>query len=150
MQKLKAFTSRKEWNRYLWSLLVEKLRTLKSKKDINIFFKNLLSSHERDIMLKRMTATLLLKEKMSYRAISELLWISPATLSAINKSSKNRMGYNSRRDIKKAKLKNNAKQYTKQKNEDPISAYFEWLSHIQIPSISGRDRWKFLSHLGRD
>lgn len=86
MKKLNEFKSRKEWEDFLWSEMVNKLHESGSEKQLSEQLQKLFSEHERNLAIKRMTALILLKEGLSYQQIGELLWISPSTISVIKKN----------------------------------------------------------------
>ena len=77
--------SRKEWEALLWEQLVSRLAESKSaelKKNLDI----LISEDERRNILIRAAIIALISEGKSYKEISALLWVSPATISVIKKN----------------------------------------------------------------
>lgn len=143
------FRSRKEWEEYLWRELLKQISQIQSVKDLNEFLQCFISKHERNIMLKRLTALTMLKEGKSYREIGRLLWISPSTLSALHKSEAfNPANYVTRREREKSKQRSPKKRYEstigkiKTAHTDSILANF--LEAILEGKSNMKARWKML------
>lgn len=96
--------SAEEWQETLWDKLVEELLKLRTKKDFKNVIENLLSKYEMQFMLRRLATVALIKRRMSYKEIGEVLWISPSTISAIKKNILHRgNNYKSSHALKKDK-----------------------------------------------
>lgn len=103
MKGLSNFSSRKEWENYLWEEFVKILGKRKLEKDIYYFLNSLLTIKERTNITRRLVVISLIKKGKSYKEISEILWLSPNTISSIKKSFKNHRGYQSYFEIFKNK-----------------------------------------------
>src|SRR3989338_9217386 len=101
MKSPEQFISRKEWEEFLWDRVLDFILESKDKKDLKQKLESLFSKHERGLVLRRLTALLLLKEGLSYRKIGELLWVSSTTISTIKKSFSENRGYSSRKERSK-------------------------------------------------
>lgn len=148
MKLLKDFSSRKEWEEFLWEEVLGFILESKDKSGLKQKLESLFSKHERSLALRRLTAILLLKEGLSYRKIGEILWVAPATISTIKKSFSGKSGYLGR--------KNKIKDFNKvalfksgQHQENRISIFFSELEDFLDTILEGynnpRKRWKFLS-----
>ncbi len=158
MEKIKPldnFSSRQKWRDYLWKELVRKFSELNSASQSEIFLNKLLTKKEKDVLIKRLMIMVLIQKGKSYSEISEMLWLSPNTISAIKKGLKN-SEYKSYFEILKNKKINNKTPDKKQ--EKLLSAFstesfWEFLEAIGkftddsgiIPPI-GKHRWKYLNH----
>jgi len=103
MKGLEEFKSRKEWEKYIWKEILEKLAGAKSKKEINAILNRLLSNYEKRMMIRRFIAMGLIRLGKTYREIGEILWASPTTISAIKKNLLLTNGYRSSRRYRKNK-----------------------------------------------
>ena len=83
----KSFLGRdaQNWSEELWENLLETISKTKSKKEIKQLFEKLISKDEKNMILKRLAVIALIKSGNSYQKISEILWLSPNTISAIKK-----------------------------------------------------------------
>ena len=90
---INKFNSRKEWEKYIWSILIKEIIKANSIKEIEKVLDLLLTAHEKKQMIKRASAISLLKQGKSYSEIGEVLWLSPTTISAIRKSLRTKEGY---------------------------------------------------------
>ncbi|MEE8131774.1 MAG: Trp family transcriptional regulator [Candidatus Paceibacterota bacterium] len=132
MKELSKFKSRKEWEDFVWSKIIEDLKKLKSEKEIDGFLRNLLGSGERKMIIKRAVAISLIKQGKKYRDIGEILWISPSTISSIKKNIKNRTGYQGRQNLGK-------------KMPKPREKYLfeDWFNFLPPPPrMVGKGRWR--------
>lgn len=100
MKQPKQFSSRKEWEGHLWSEVINHLSKSKTKKELQQKVEGLFSDHERGLAMRRLTTLFLLRDGLSYRKIGEILWASPATISAIKKSAARSIGYLGRKNKK--------------------------------------------------
>ena len=89
------FKSRKEWETYVWKQLIEGLVKITSTEGMERLFDTMLTSHEKNQMIKRVAAIALLKQGKTYRDIGKMLWLSPSTISALKKSMRMLKGYES-------------------------------------------------------
>lgn len=156
MKKIKLldnFSSRQKWKDYLWKELIKKFSELKSENQLEIFLNKLLTKKEKDILIKRLMIMVLIQKGKSYKEISEMLWLSPNTVSAIKKGLKN-FEYKSYFEILKDK-KNNKIIDKKYKNQEKLlsaESFWELLEALGkftddsgiIPPI-GKHRWKYLN-----
>ncbi len=132
MKKVERFKSRKELENYLVERFLEIIKKIDSPKEIAIFLSNLLSDKEKNILSRRLAVTALLKEGKTYKEISEILWISPATISAIKKSLLNSKNYRSNYNLytnKKAEEEKNTKGL-------PPETIFDYFARIKWPKIA--------------
>ena len=90
---INKFDSRREWEKYIWSILIKEIIKANSIKEIEKVLDLLLTAHEKKQMIKRASAISLLKQGKSYSEIGEVLWLSPTTISAIRKSLRTKEGY---------------------------------------------------------
>ncbi|OGY63592.1 MAG: hypothetical protein A3I24_01460 [Candidatus Harrisonbacteria bacterium RIFCSPLOWO2_02_FULL_41_13b] len=87
-QRKKIFMGRQaeKWQEQLWKKLLYRLSQTRSKEAVEYILTKLLSNHEKRILLKRLAVMTLIKSRRSYREISEILWLSPNTVSMIKKN----------------------------------------------------------------
>jgi len=138
MKSSKKFKSRKEWEEYAWSHLVDGLARATSAKEIGSSLNILLTAYEKKHMIKRAAAISLLKEGKSYKEIGELLWLSPQTISAIQKSVRAEGMHISRRARAKKKEKL-IKPFTKKElARIRFTLWLEMLFTIPAPPIFPR------------
>ena len=90
---INKFNSRKEWEDYVWLVLIKEIVKSNSIKKLEKMLGMLLTGHEKKQMIKRASAISLLKQGKSYSEIGEVLWLSPTTISAIRKSLRTKEGY---------------------------------------------------------
>ena len=98
-----TFKSRKEWKQYVWKIIIDGFVRSVSAQEIERTLDMLLTTHEKEYVIKRAAAISFFEQGKSYRDIGEMLWLSPTTISAIRKSMVQKNGYVSR--------------YTRRKNE---------------------------------
>jgi uncharacterized protein YerC len=77
--------STEEWQEVLWSGVLDGLSRIKSKEELKEVVESLLTEDEKKMILRRLAAAALIRQGKPYREIGEILWISPATISAIKK-----------------------------------------------------------------
>lgn len=142
MKEIDEFKSREEWEEYLWKEFLENIEKASSKIKIADFLNNLLSDDEKKDLVRRWTTIILLKQKMTYREIGEILWISPSTISAIKKNIKNdNLSYQSQHSFNKNKKALKAKNM----KGSPSKTIFDyWADYPWLPP-RGKGRWKFLN-----
>lgn len=143
------FHSRKEWEEFLWRELLRQISRIKSTENLDGFLQCFISKHERNIMLKRLTALMMLKEGKSYREIGRLLWISPSTLSALRRSALlNPANYVTRREREKSKQRMPKKRHEnifgEIKNGYTDSILANFLEAVLEGKSNMRARWKML------
>ena len=115
-----------------------------AKKQIVPFLDVILGSNEKQIISRRLAALILLKEGKSYKEISRVLWISPATLSALKKSVYENKEYSSTRQYVTEK-----KVVARKKMRGlPERTIFDYWLNLPLPTKSGKGRWRFLNYQG--
>jgi len=77
---------RTEWKEFLWDALAEKIASAKSKRQARQILDRLFSDYEKDLAAKRIAALSLIHQGLGYKEISEILWLSHPTISAIKKN----------------------------------------------------------------
>ena len=75
-----------KWSEKLWEQFLEKLVRVKSKNELKNILEKLLSSYEKNMMLRRLAVAALVRSGKSYREIGEILWLSHPTISTIKKN----------------------------------------------------------------
>ncbi|MEK7634649.1 MAG: Trp family transcriptional regulator [Patescibacteria group bacterium] len=151
-KSLDNFSSRQKWKDYLWQELTRKFSELKSVRQTEIFLNKLLTKKEKDVLIKRLMIMVLIQKGKSYSEMSEMLWLSPNTISAIKNGLKN-SEYKSYFEILKNKKINNKTIDKKQEKLFSAESFGEFLEAIGkftddsgiIPPI-GRHRWKYFNH----
>ncbi len=149
IKNLSEFSSRKEWENYLW----KEFSKIASNKKLELFLNNLLTNQEKRNIIRRLAIISLFKKGMNYHQISEILWLSPNTISSIKKSIGNGE-YKSYFEISK-KNKNNNKsdktpkhflQFSFSDMADGMADIINIMDEIfdRLPNASGKGRWKFL------
>ncbi len=144
MKGIDNFSSRKDWESYLWLMFLGMVGKSKSPKAVKNLLESLLSSAEKRDVAKRLAAVALLREGKSYKEISRILWISPATISALKKSLMEQSGYRSGRYYSEKSSKGKRK---RMKGLPPLTILDYWLN-LPWPKKTGRGRWKFLNYQG--
>ena len=84
MKNIDDFKSRKDWQKYLWQSLMESIKKSPDSEILN----SILTEYEKERLAKRFHIQNFLNQGKSYSEISKILWISPNTISSINKSLK--------------------------------------------------------------
>lgn len=144
MEKPEQFKSRKEWEKFIWNKIIDNLVKAKSSDEVEQILSKLLGEHERKLMLRRLTAILLLREELSYSQIGEILWLSPNTISAIKKSAGSNQ-YHSWRKLAPGKGIAQAKE---QEDESVVEKFLmnlgEYLAGLQKGYSDPKYRWRFL------
>ena len=107
MKNISEFSSRKEWEDYLWKEFLK----IASNKKLELFLNSLLTNQEKRNIIRRLAVISLFKKGMNYRQIGEILWLSHNTISSIKKSIKSGE-YKSYFEISK-KNKNNPNEVSK-------------------------------------
>lgn len=144
MEDISQFKSREEWENFIWKKFLEKAQQVDSRKHLKEFLNNILSASEKKLIVKRLVAVALLKERKTYREIGKILWISPGTLSAIKKSLWQNAEYQSERHYNK---KSSDEKRKKIKGLPPRTIFDYWLN-FPFPTKTGKGRWKFLNYQG--
>lgn len=148
IEKAFEFKTRKEWEEFIWLKLLEDIKKTRSEKQLKELLNILISQKERKFIIKRLMTIYLIQKGKSYQEIGNLLWISPATISAIKKSLLKKSVYQARPLITDTSDKN--KKRININNMDLAEAAEEMLCSLgeildkYIPPISGRGRWRFL------
>lgn len=130
----------------IWDKILGEFSKAKSLKEIELLFNNLFTVQEREIVSRRLAVLSLIKQGLSYRAISQKLWVAPATISTIKKSVLRNRGYKSRNEFNQEKAIQKAVSGGKIETN---SIFSEWLDDIAffiatLPEKSG-PRWRFLN-----
>lgn len=88
MSKIEEFQKkhRTEWQGILWDKFLEKIAEAKTKKEIGLILDGFFSDYEKQNVTKRLAAIALIRKGKSYKEIGEILWLSPATISALKKN----------------------------------------------------------------
>lgn len=148
MKSLSEFKSRKEWREFIWLEFLREVKKTKSEEQFKEILESVLSAKEKNLIINRLMAAALIKNGKTYREISELLWLSPNTISAIKKNLLRKsfyQGYRGRPIVIDKKLK---KKIT---IEDLGDASIDLLNAINavlnkfLPPITGKGRWGHLS-----
>lgn len=153
IKSLDDFSSRKEWREYLWNKFIEEL--LKTKEpQLKNFLDNLLTKKEKDNIIKRLAILSLVRQGKNYREISEALWLSPNTISAVKEGIKN-FEYQSYFEISKNKKSGRKKSIKYVQREKLLTAesFWKFIEAIAwftddsgiIPPM-GKGRWKYLNN----
>ncbi len=149
MEGPEQFNSRKDWTGFIWQKIIQSLATAGSKDEIEKILAELIGEYEKQLIVKRLTAIILLKDGKTYRQIGETLWISPSTISTIKKNlSVNFANYQSRKNFPKTRTPNRrTRSLTEFKKEKTKSLTEEIIEFLSQPSAYNdpRERWKFLS-----
>ncbi len=77
---------RTEWKEFLWNILSEKLTETRTKDQTGKIINALFSEYEKSIITKRLAALALIRAGKGTREIMRVLWVSPATISALRKN----------------------------------------------------------------
>ena len=93
MKSLDQFSSRDEWEKFLWDEILLKILQIRSKSDISKFFDQLISEHEKKLILRRATIMLIIEDGLSYREIGKILWTSPLTVRSVKEVMFNKSNY---------------------------------------------------------
>ncbi|MDO8466764.1 MAG: Trp family transcriptional regulator [bacterium] len=83
MKNLNQFSSRSEWEKFLWDEILLKITTIRSSDDIRKFLDQLISDYEKKLILRRATIMLMIRDGLSYREIGKILWTSPLTVKSV-------------------------------------------------------------------
>ncbi len=134
MKTFERFKSREEWENYLVENFLETVEKISSHQKIVSFLDNLLSDEEKRDISRRLAVIALLREGKTYKEISEILWISPGTISAIKKTLLNYKNYRSKHSLYG---KNVIRTETIQKMKAiPPETFFDHLAKIKWPRIA--------------
>ncbi|GEM_PF-725583 len=74
------------WMESLWQEVVNKVSKETSKEKVGQILEKLISESEKKTILKRLGVLALVRSGKSYKEISEILWLSPNTISTIKKN----------------------------------------------------------------
>lgn len=85
-RKRKISIPAEQWSEKLWVGLISKIHQAKSEREIQSLLEKLLSEDEKSMILKRLAVIALIRSGKSYKEISEILWLSPNTVSTIKKN----------------------------------------------------------------
>lgn len=88
--------SRREWETAIWKKLIQELAAASSSREVEQMLNALFTAHEKKQFIDRAAAMALLEQRKTYREIGDILWLSPATISAVRKSLQAKKGYVSR------------------------------------------------------
>ncbi len=77
-----------ELNEKILNNILEKVKNIKSLKELNSFLSELLTSDEQIMIKKRLAISVLLKEGKRKKHISELLDVSRTTINSVKKENK--------------------------------------------------------------
>lgn len=134
MKNIGKFKSRKDWEAYLWEMVLKNIEKLSSKNELRSFLNALLSKTEKKNITRRLIVISLLKQGKTYKEISEILWISPGTISAVKKSLLNYKSYKSKHSLyRKDVIK---KEILERMKEIPPETFFDYLAKIKWPKIA--------------
>jgi Trp operon repressor len=86
IKSLSGFRSRKEWEEHIWEILTQELAQADAAEKIGQILKLLITESEKKLIINRAVAISMIQQGKSYREIGRLLWLSPTTISALNKS----------------------------------------------------------------
>ncbi|TSC88888.1 MAG: hypothetical protein G01um10143_785 [Parcubacteria group bacterium Gr01-1014_3] len=78
--------SAEDWTEKLWLKLIEKVSQTNNEEATRKLIEHLLSADEKKMIAKRLGVIALIKSDKSYKEISEILWLSPNTISTIKKN----------------------------------------------------------------
>ncbi|MEK7640472.1 MAG: Trp family transcriptional regulator [Patescibacteria group bacterium] len=150
VSKLDNFSSRREWEEFLWGGIVEKLLRSNSAAEIKKMLGLMISPKEREFILKRITVPLLLADGLTYSQISELLWLSPTTISTIKKNLRDPKGLylSSRKFLHQKRKYSGRAEYFETKQEKFWSSLWKDISELRLGGAytDASQRWNFLKH----
>lgn len=75
-----------EWSEKLWDAVLENITGSKSKETTKKILERLISEDEKKLILRRIAVGALVQAGKSYSEMSEILWLSPNTISTIKKN----------------------------------------------------------------
>jgi uncharacterized protein YerC len=138
--KISEFKSRKEWADNAWQRILKDVQN----PDLRNALDTLLSPYEKNIIVNRFAAVILIKEGKTYRQIGEELWLSPTTIRSLKKavSGNSIKEYQSYRLCKNKRAKIAASKNKKEIIETP--GWVDWIDYCAsvFPRKTG-PRWKF-------
>lgn len=85
-KKRKISISAERWSEKLWADLISNIYRAGSEKEIKRLLEKLFSEDEKIMILKRLSVIALIRSGKSYQEISDILWLSPNTISTIKKN----------------------------------------------------------------
>ena len=137
MEKINKIGSREKWFNYAWSKIINDVKN----STLNIVLDSLLTSYEKQIIVNRVAALILIKEGKTYKQIGEELWLSPTTIRSLKKilEQNNTKEYASYRSFKnKLKIK---KEVKKALIHD--TSFIDWIDYCAsvFPKRNG-PRWR--------
>lgn len=105
MAEIKEFQNkhRTEWQEFLWERLLESIAKAGTSKGVGQILNELLGEYEKSLITKRLAATALIRSGRGSKEISELLWLSYSTISALKKNLLTKDTYKSQRKHKTGK-----------------------------------------------
>ncbi|PIP30114.1 hypothetical protein COU12_01690 [Candidatus Jorgensenbacteria bacterium CG10_big_fil_rev_8_21_14_0_10_54_38] len=133
---------RKKWEGLAWQRFLETAEKAGSERKLNLLLDSVLSASEKRLIVRRLAVMALIGQGRTYREIGRRLWLSPSTVSAIKRGMRGRSPYRSRRESDREARKKKRGAEGKPVSAHPMIEY--WLN---MPTISGKGRWKFLDHL---
>jgi Trp operon repressor len=88
MKQAKDFQKqhRTEWEEFLWEALIDKITNAQSGEQVKQVLNTLFSDSEKEKVVKRIAAQVLIRAGKGYKEIGEILWLSHATISAHRKN----------------------------------------------------------------
>jgi len=101
MENINKFKSRKDWSRHAWSEIIGNIKN----PELSAALDSLLSSYEKENIVKRLTAMALIRQGKSYKQIGEELWLSPTTICSLKKV----LGSGSKKDYQSYRFRKNQK-----------------------------------------
>ncbi|MBI4993602.1 hypothetical protein HZC33_01410 [Candidatus Wolfebacteria bacterium] len=143
MENLSNFKSRKEWEEFIWHKFLEGLKDAKTTGQLKEILESVLDGREKNFMIKRLIVIASISQNKTYREISELLWLSPNTISSIKKSLFKKTIYSGYKKSN-AKFNKNNKEVSKKKWGDVAFDLLESFSRIPLPPFIGKNRWRYL------
>lgn len=142
MKNLKDFSSRKDWAKFVWLKILADVKNPQFAGMLNA----LISAHEKEIIVNRLTALIFIKQGKSYKQIGEELWLSPTTIRSLKRISEDNFkkeykSYNRlRKDGKGKKIET--------KNVINVPPFVNWIDYyVSIVPPKYGPRWKFLNKL---
>jgi len=128
------FESRKKWEAAVWKQIVDGLVNTNSTQDLEQALDILLTSHEKQQIVKRASAISLLRQGKTYKEIGEMLWMSPQTVSVIKKSMQAQTGHISHwtRNRKKYRAPLTEKEWRKLRIESSIESILDIILFLPL------------------
>lgn len=124
------FVNGKGWEEKIWKKFLEDIEDAGHDHKTAKFLDNILTTSEKKIISKRLAALVLIKSGKSYRDIGKMLWISPATVSALKKSVCGESYYQSSRFYAEKSKSEKAKKIKKV----PSPTILDYWANLPLPS----------------